>query len=109
MKTPKRKPPYREFCPHFYNEDAVRAQRWKRKNRISQYKRTIARLTQELQRERERCSFLHAAYASLAEFARNAKQNMPHLQELRVLRADQRMLGRENTKTSGACLKMPLL
>lgn len=48
--------------------------RWKRKNKIAQYKRTIARLTQELKREREYRRSMLAAYASLAEIARNARQ-----------------------------------
>lgn len=45
----------------------VSTQRWKRKNRVSQLKRTIARLTKALKDERERSSFFYAAYSSLAE------------------------------------------
>lgn len=48
--------------------------RWKRKNRISQYKRTIARLTQELQQERQKCDYFYVAYSSLAEKL-NARKN----------------------------------
>ena len=49
MKTPKRKTPYSVFCPRFFtwegaNDDAMSAQRWKRKNKTAQYKRTIARI-----------------------------------------------------------------
>ena len=69
MKTPKRK----------FGLDkkwtCYQQTRWKRKNRTAQYKRTIARLTLELRREREYRRSLLAAYASLAEFARNAKQS----------------------------------
>lgn len=73
MKTPKRT---RAFVSQFVTSQACKnaRARYKRKNRVAQLKRTIARLTDELSRERERCAFLHAAYASLAEFARNAKQ-----------------------------------
>ena len=72
MKTPKRKKPCGEFSPQHYtwegpNDDAWRAQRWKRKNRVKQLKRTIARLTLELRNEREKSSFFYVAYSSLAE------------------------------------------
>lgn len=53
----------------------ISTQRWKRKNKIAQLKRTIARLTQELKREREYRRSMLSAYASLAEIARNAKQS----------------------------------
>lgn len=54
--------------PELYNT------RWKRKNRVKQLKRTIARLTQELQHERERSLYLHAAHSRLALIARSTKQ-----------------------------------
>ena len=74
MKTPKRDPEGKRgrFVQNYFIIDRSR---WKRKNKISQYKRTIARLTHELQNEREKSSFFYVAYSRLAEFARNAKQN----------------------------------
>lgn len=82
MKTPKRESNLSMFDLFADPESAGakfarlkrKCARWKRKNRVSQYKRTIARLTLELQREREYRRSLLAAYASLAEIARNAKQ-----------------------------------
>lgn len=68
MKTPKRK----------FGLDkkwtCYQQTRWKRKNKIAQYKRTIARLTQELRREREYRRLMLASYARLAQIAGNAKQ-----------------------------------
>lgn len=60
MKTPKRKTPYSVFCPHFFtwegaNDDAMSAQRWKRKNKTAQYKRTIEQLARK---NDEVCSIL---------------------------------------------------
>lgn len=53
MKTPKRKTPYSVFCPRFFtwegaNDDAMSAQRWKRKNRVRILKNTIAMLRRRL-------------------------------------------------------------
>ena len=75
MKTPKRKKPCGEFSPQHYtwegpNDDAWRAQRWKRKNRIAQLKRTIARLTKELAAARESCDYLYTAYIENERCAR---------------------------------------
>lgn len=71
MKTPKRQAEewesYLLKAQFRMNENRIKYARWKRKNRIAQYKSTIARLTQELRREREYCRSLRAAYASLAE------------------------------------------
>lgn len=74
MKTPKRdyKNPADKFPgdiePDSWEADyQMQDSRWKRKNRVKQLKRTIARLTQELQNEREKSSFFYVAYSSIAE------------------------------------------
>lgn len=78
MKTPKRDYKGELVCPATgeLNEYVTEVQetRWKRKNRTAQLKRTIARLTQELWRERENRRCILAEYARLAQIARNAKQ-----------------------------------
>lgn len=62
MKTPKRQT---EEWERFIlkerlrmNEMRIKHARWKRRNRIAQYKRTIARLTQDLTAERKQCNEL---------------------------------------------------
>lgn len=66
MKTPKREYKGSLVCPatgelNEYVTD-VQETRWKRKNRVKQLKRTIARLTKELAAARESCDYLCAAY-----------------------------------------------
>ena len=63
MKTPKRKyeTNFLEWGDEHYGllspAKKEHFSRWKRKNRVAQLKRTIARLTQELQQERQKCVF----------------------------------------------------
>ena len=82
MKTPKREYYFYDSGINPENGDIIMDMltpgiyeaRWKRKNKISQYKRTIARLTQELRYEREYSRCFLAAYNRLARIVRNAKQ-----------------------------------
>lgn len=82
MKTPKRKYYFYDSGINPENGDIIRDAvtpalydtRWKRKNRVAQLKRTIARLTNELWNEREKCMYLHAAYCRLKLIAESTKQ-----------------------------------
>ena len=49
---------------------ALQCERWKRKNRTAQLKRTIARLTKDLAATREACDYLFAAYIEHERCAR---------------------------------------
>lgn len=79
MKTPKRQ--YESWEAHIIkarpllDERRIKLSRWKRKNRTTQLKRTIARLTQELQHERE----------SRRGMTNNFKKHSPEWEALEIL------------------------